>query len=74
MRVYLNGIAITSGRVSLTYEEIVALAGKHGHPSVTYTCPSSTGAAVRAGTMNHASKPLELVDGMAISVIHTDNA
>lgn len=73
MLVYLNGEPLELDKQELTYSEIVELAGKRGHPSVTYAISRGRSNAVCAGTMNHASGPLRLEEGIAINVVHTGN-
>jgi len=65
----LNGRKIASPVASLTYEELVTMAGKTGNPSMTVFDKKSG-----RGFAPHTGKVIELVEGMVINCVHTGNA
>lgn len=73
MKIIVNGCPVSTDETHLSYEAIVKLAGKSGHPSVTYRAPA-VGDSRREGTMYTGKAPLELAEGMVINAMHTGNA
>lgn len=74
MRILINGReAIVEGKSHLTYEEVVLLADESGYPSVTYRIWLDR-TTQRGGEMHKGCSAVELGDGMAFSVMHTNNA
>ena len=73
MRIIVNGSPIMVESVTVTYAEIVALAGLTGNPSVTY-CSKRDGDTRREGTMYAGCSPVLLSDVMVFSVVHTGGA
>ncbi len=73
MRVVVNGSAAWFDPITITYEEVVALAGETGTPSVTY-CSKRDGDTRRSGTMHPGCSPVLLSDVMSFTVIHTGGA
>lgn len=75
MKIIVNGQPVNiadaaSGTPKLTYEEIVAIAGEHGHPTVTYRAHLG-GDVERSGEMHTGKAPLVLSEDMVLDVIHT---
>lgn len=70
IRINLNGECLFVQDTKISYVQLVELANKRGHPSVTYSIHK--GDLVRAGTLHAGSDPLHLEDGMTFTVIHTD--
>jgi hypothetical protein len=72
MKIKVNGEMRDFEGTSITYEQIVELAGKKGHPSVTYSVRVSDDIR-RSGPM-HAGTSVTVVESMTFSAIHTGNA
>lgn len=73
MRIVVNGQSIKTDAISISYEEIVELAGYSGNPSVTY-CSKLDGDVRRQGTMYAGCSPVLLTDVMIFDVVHTGAA
>lgn len=73
MRIIVNGESVMCEHVAVTYEHIVAAAGKTGTPSVVYSSQRD-GDAQRSGTMYPGCAPVRLTDVMIFTVAHTGNA
>lgn len=73
MILVVNGRECEFDKNTISYEEIVALAGEKGYPTVTYMGPRH-GDSRRSGEMHYSCKPVVLEAKMIFSVIHTDNA
>ena len=72
MKINVNGELRDFEGTSITYEQIVEMAGKKGNPSVIYNVRISDDMR-RSGPM-HAGSRVTIVEGMTFSVIHTGNA
>lgn len=70
MKILVNGETFEVEASHISYREVVRLAGKSGHPSVTYHQPRQGG----GGLMSPGSKPVPLTEGLSFSVYHTDSA
>lgn len=57
----------------LTYEHLVALAGKQGHPTVVFH-QSRPGGWTRTGSLHKGQTMSDLRDGTRFTVCHTGNA
>lgn len=73
MRIVVNGRPVQTNQVCISYEEIVALAGHTGTPSVAY-CSRRDGDVRRQGTMYVGCSPVLLTDVMTFDVVHTGGA
>lgn len=73
MKIIVNGSLVDFEPACISYEEIVALAGLIGRPSVTY-CSKRDGDVRREGIMYVGCSPVLLTDVMAFSVVHTGDA
>jgi hypothetical protein len=73
MRIVVNGRDVRFDPATITYEEVVTLAGESGTPSVTYSSKRD-GDTRRAGTMYPGCSPVLLTDVMVFTVIHTGAA
>ena len=69
----VNGRLIDVYPTNISYEEVVALAGLTGAPSVTYISKRD-GDVQRAGTMYPGCSPVLLTDVMVFNVAHTGAA
>jgi len=85
MTIIVNGVSFEHGwsalfgdhgrePVTVTYDEIVELAGMPGTPTVTYAAKRNNGDTMRSGTMYPGCKPLELSHTMRFTVVHTGGA
>lgn len=73
MKIMVNGCLVDFEPVCISYEEIVALAGLTGTPSVTY-CSKRDGDVRREGTMYTGCSPVLVTDVMVFNVSHTGGA
>jgi hypothetical protein len=73
MKINVNDKALIFEGTHVTYEQIVELAGDHGHPTVVYHAHLG-GDVERSGEMHTGCAPLAIVDGMTFDVVHTGNA
>lgn len=73
MKIVVNGNLVEFEPAYISYEEIVALAGLTGTPSVTYRSKRD-GDVRREGTMYTGCSPVLLTDVMTFSVVHTGGA
>ena len=75
MKIIVNGgpVELTAGPGHVSYEEVVALAGLSGAPTVTYA-GKRDGDVRRQGTMYTGCPPVVVEDGMVFNVIHTGGA
>lgn len=72
-RIIVNGDEVlvpTGWEPTLTYEEVVSLAGMRGNPSVAYANTRPDGSR-KIGTMCAGCTPIEWEDGMSFTVSHT---
>jgi hypothetical protein len=72
VKIIVNGQEMPFSGSQISYDEVIALAGKTGHPSVTYR-----GHVVRdsrrEGLMHPGCAAVEVDDGMVFNVMHTGN-
>jgi hypothetical protein len=73
MKIIVNGRLVEFEPVTISYDEVVALAGLEGAPSVAY-CSKRDGDARREGTMYAGCSPVLLTDVMSFTVVHTGGA
>jgi hypothetical protein len=73
MRIIVNGRPIHTNLVTVSYEEIVALAGHSGNPSAVYSSKRD-GDVRRQGAMYSGCSPVLLTDVMTFDVAHTGAA
>lgn len=73
MQIIVNGNLLRFFGSQIGYEEVVALAGEKGKPSVLYR-GRSEGDSQRSGTMYPGCKAVEVEEGMRFEVVHTGNA
>lgn len=69
----VNGRLIEFEPTHISYEEIIAIAGMTGTPSVTY-CSKRDGDTRRQGTMYTGCSPVLITDAMVFDVVHTGGA
>lgn len=72
-KITVNGSLVDFEPVCISYEQVVALAGFTGTPSVTYSSKRD-GDVHRQGTMYTGCSPVLLTDAMVFNVAHTGNA
>lgn len=76
-RVAVNGQDVVTTSAELTYEDVVALAGLKGDPSVTWSVWEAQGdklAKVHRGGILHRGDAVPTVAGMSFRANHTGNA
>ena len=73
VKITVNGELVDFAPVTITYEEVVALAGLTGTPSVAY-CSKRDGDTRRSGTMYMGCPPVLVADAMVFNAIHTGAA
>lgn len=73
MKIIVNGRLVDFESVCISYEEVIALAGLIGTPSVTY-CSKRDGDVRREGTMYTGCSPVLVSDVMTFNVAHTGGA
>lgn len=72
MKIIINGTAVNHDSASVTYEEVVRLAGEKGNPSVSYKT-ARNGDSQRSGTM-YEGKRVTVEPDMIFNVMHTNKA
>jgi hypothetical protein len=72
MTIIVNGLPVPTVEKTLSYEDVVKLAGETGNPSMTYRTPK-VGDSRREGILS-AGNVVVLESGMVFNVQHTDNA
>lgn len=70
MKIIVNGANQDFFGSQISYEEVVALAGEKGTPSVTYR-GRRQGDSQRSGMMHPGCKPVPLDEGMVFNVAST---
>lgn len=76
-RVTVNGADVTTTSTELTYEDVVALAGLKGQPSVTWSVWEAVGdklAKMHRGGILHRGDGIQVADGMSFRAVHTGAA
>jgi hypothetical protein len=72
-KITVNDRLVEFEPISISYEEVVALSGLTGTPSVTY-CSKRDGDIRRQGTMYMGCSPVLVTDAMTFNVVHTGGA
>jgi hypothetical protein len=72
MHIIINGTRIEFYEASITYEQVIDLAGQPNGASVMYVGPRH-GDSQRSGIM-HEGKVVRVEDGMKFDAVHTGNA
>lgn len=70
-KITMNGQLVGFEPATITYEEVVALSGLTGTPSVTY-CSKRDGFVQRQGRMYKGCSPVLVTGAMTFNVVHTE--
>lgn len=72
IKIIVNGLEFLVEE-TVTYEQIVELAGKRGNPTVVYSS-KKRGDSQRSGEMHTGCRPVRVEPFMVFSAMHTGNA
>lgn len=72
-RIIVNGRPHDAADSHLTYDQVVAIAGTSGHPSVLYRLRLDYDTE-RSGSLHVGSAPIAIAEDMVFNVQHTGNA
>ncbi len=73
MKITINGTQVEIDAETLTYEDVVRLAGMSGTPSIMWRVRNASGG-LSSGLMHTASCGIVPSEGLVFNVSHTGNA